>query len=106
MSKDKTTETAPAGATVHLDSPISRAGGDITAINLRKPTAGELRGLNLIDLMQMNTDALQKLLPRITIPALTEAEMQKMDIGDFASCGLKVAGFLAATLQAQESQTE
>jgi hypothetical protein len=104
MTKDKTTETAPAGATVHLDSPIIRAGGDITAINLRKPTAGELRGLSLVELSMMNTDALQKLLPRITNPALTEAEIQKMNSSDFVQIASEVAGFLVPASRKEPQQ--
>ena len=82
-------------STVELDTPIKREGGDITSISLRKPVTGELRGLSLVDLIQLDANTLQKLLPRISQPSLTEAEVQKMDIADLTACGMVVSGFLA-----------
>ncbi|MGL6351962.1 MAG: phage tail assembly protein [Aeromonas sp.] len=80
--------------TVTLDQPITRGETIITDIELRKPKAGELRGLNLADVLQMDVNALTKLLPRITTPALTDAEIGGMDPADFVQLGGEVAGFL------------
>lgn len=81
-------------AKIELDTPIARKGGDITEITLRKPKAGELRGLSLTDVLQMDVNALGKLLPRISNPMLTEAEVQAMDPADLVQMGGEVAGFL------------
>ncbi|KFA28137.1 tail protein, partial [Xanthomonas vasicola pv. vasculorum NCPPB 1326] len=43
----------------------------ITQINVRKPGAGELRGLKLTDVLQLDVTALATLLPRISSPTLT-----------------------------------
>lgn len=80
--------------TVDLDTPIERKGGNVDTLTLRKPKAGELRGLSLTDVLQMDVNALGKLLPRITNPTITEAEVQAMDPADLVQCGGEVAGFL------------
>lgn len=79
---------------VELDTPVARKSGDIAEIILRKPKAGELRGLSLTDILQMDVNALGKLLPRISNPMLTEAEVQGMDPADLVQLGGEVAGFL------------
>ena len=67
---DKTTDVANKNDpnTVQLDTPIKRGDGQITSVTLRKPNAGELRGVSLAELLQMKVDALQAVLPRITNP--------------------------------------
>ena len=88
MSKNATTEE------IMLDTPIQRGEKAIEKITLRKPTAGELRGLALTDVLQMQVDALVKLTPRISNPTLTEPEMRNLDPADLVQIGGTVAGFL------------
>lgn len=80
--------------TITLDTPIKRGDNDIAEIALRKPSAGELRGVTLTDLLQMDVAALTKVLPRISEPALTEVEVVRMDPADLVQLGGVVAGFL------------
>ncbi|EPC4025570.1 phage tail assembly protein [Aeromonas salmonicida] len=80
--------------TVTLDQTIQRGDTTITEVQLRKPKAGEMRGLNMADVLQMDVNALTKLLPRITTPILTEAEIGNMDPADLVQLGSEVAGFL------------
>ena len=80
--------------TITLDTPIKRGEQTIDTITLRKPNSGELRGLNLTDLLQMDVTSLHRVLPRISIPMLTEADVSNMDIKHLMQCGAKVAGFL------------
>lgn len=82
-------------ATVELDSPISRGGRAIHEIMLRRPRAGALRGINLMDLANLNATALMTVLPRITEPALTKEEVGNMDPADLTALGVEVASFLA-----------
>ena len=93
---------------IELDTPVTRKGGDVATITLRKPKAGELRGLSLTDLLQMDVNALGKLLPRISNPMLTEAEVQAMDPADLVQLGGEVAGFLVPKRmkETQEEPTE
>lgn len=80
--------------TVTLDAPVVRGEKTIDAIQLRKPRSGELRGLSLVDLGQLKVDALTKLLPRISMPTLTEAEVGNMEPADLLACGAEIGGFL------------
>ena len=84
----------PINETIILDSPIQRGEEQITAVTLRKPMAGELRGLNLMAVMQMDVAAAITLLPRITSPALTTQEVERMDPADLLQLTSTVTGFL------------
>ena len=85
---------APTSKTITLDSPIKRGDQSITAVTLRKPSSGELRGLNLTDLLQMDVNSLKKVLPRITSPILTEQDIDSLDPADLVDLGSSVALFL------------
>jgi hypothetical protein len=93
--------------TVTLDTPIQRGETKITEVTLRKPSAGELRGTSLQALITFDVDALCKVLPRITSPILTDAEISRMDPADLIQMGEKFAGFLAPkkAVEAYLSQT-
>lgn len=80
--------------TITFDTPIVRGTQSIEAVTLRKPTAGELRGCNLTDLLHMDVMALQTVLPRITTPSLTKVDVAGMDPADLLQMGTEVAGFL------------
>jgi hypothetical protein len=88
----------PAGSTnietVHLDVPIIRGDSTIASITLRRPTSGELRGVKLVDLAQIDVSALTIVLPRITMPTLTKQEIERLDPADLTEIGAKVALFL------------
>ncbi|MDA7086513.1 phage tail assembly protein [Pseudomonas sp. SA3-5] len=77
-----------------LDTPIVRGTTSIDTITVRKPMAGELRGVALVELMNLEVNALRKVLPRITSPALTDIEVGRMDPADLVDLGSKVASFL------------
>lgn len=91
---------------VTLDSPIVRGETTVETLAIRKPMAGELRGVSLVELMQMDVLALRKVLPRITNPSLTDIEVGRMDPADLVQCGVVVTGFLvskSAKARAEES---
>lgn len=81
-------------AAVVLDTPIARGETTIDELTLRKPSSGELRGVNLADVLQMQTDALITLIPRLSNPSLTTPEVRQMDPADLVQCGGEIAGFL------------
>lgn len=89
-----TTTHAESADQVVLDRPLQRAGQTIASLQLRKPTAGELRGLSLVAVLQMEVDALATLLPRISTPTVHKPEVMAMDPADLLACGIVVAGFL------------
>jgi hypothetical protein len=80
--------------TITLDTPIVRGETEITTITLRKPASGELRGVSLVDLANMDVMSLRKVLPRITTPTLTDIEIGRMDPADLLQCGVAVGSFL------------
>lgn len=80
--------------TVPLDHPIARGETTITSLQLRKPGAGELRGLTLADLARLDVDAILKLLPRITTPALTPLEASQLSMEDLFACSTEIGAFL------------
>lgn len=80
--------------TVVLDSPIRRGVTTIDRITLRKPSSGELRGVSLVDLLQMDVASLIKVVPRISSPTLTAIEVSGMDPADLLALSSKISGFL------------
>ncbi|MHC8326012.1 phage tail assembly protein [Pseudomonas sp. LB1P83] len=96
MHTDETTQTqSPVeDNTVSLDAPIKRGKTTIDVITLRKPSSGELRGVHLVELLNMDVATLMKILPRITTPGITAPEVAGMDPADLLACGSKISGFL------------
>lgn len=90
--------------TIKLDQPIKRGEQEITEITLRKPTAGELRGVPLLQLMQIDVAALATVLPRITNPTLTVQDVNAMDSADLMQAGLEVCSFLVPKAQMESFQ--
>lgn len=80
--------------TVTLDTPLKRGETEITAVTLRKPSSGELRGTSLQALCNLDVDALSKVLPRISSPTLTDSDVAKLDPADLVQLGTVFSGFL------------
>ncbi len=72
---------------VDLNEPIIRGDDKIERVHLRRPKAGELRGVSITDLVRMDVNAVCTVLPRISMPPLTAQEatnLDPFDIGEFA----------------------
>lgn len=80
--------------TVTLDTPIRRGTTNIESITLRKPASGELRGVSLADLLNLDVASLIKVIPRISNPSITAVEAAGLDPADLVAIGSKVVGFL------------
>ncbi len=80
--------------TIDLDTPIEMGDTTLDKISLRKPTSGELRGINLVDAMQMDVATIQKLTPRIVQPTLTEDQVKSLDPADTFQIGVAITNFL------------
>lgn len=80
---------------VTLIKPITRGEQVITDVTLSKPTAGTLRGVSLASVANSDVDALIKVLPRMTMPSLTEQEVAALELPDMLSFAAKVIGFLS-----------
>ena len=91
MNQKQAAPAAPASIT--LETPLQRGDQTIDSINLRKPAAGELRGIALADLLRLDVAALIAVLPRITTPTLTAHDVQQLDLVDLTAIGTEVLGF-------------
>ncbi len=92
--------------TVQLDTPIVRGEQKIAFLQVRKPKAGELRGLSLVDIGQLKVDALIKLLPRICSPVITEADAANMDLCDQLAVGAEIGTFLLQRSKQADAQLQ
>lgn len=90
-------------ATITLDAPIKRGEQVIEHVTVAKPNAGALRGLSLYNVMQMDVTTLTTLLPRITNPTLTEADIKAMDVADILSLGSEVTSFFVKAADKADS---
>lgn len=87
------TQTITQPNTVTLETAFKHGDNTITEVSLRKPKAGELRGLSLQSVLELDVISLQKLLPRISTPTLTEADVANLDVVDLTALGTEVVGF-------------
>lgn len=81
----------PNSKIVELASPMIIDGEEVKEIELRKPNAGNLRGLNLISVVEMHFDAAITLLPRIS--KLNERDILNMEPENFAPLMTEIASF-------------
>ena len=94
--------------TVKLLDPITRANGElITEITLRKPNAGELRGLKVPDLVNGDINSVLAVIPRVSSPLVAVHEAEQLsteDIGEIA--GAFWHFFLSSTDRAKIEQMQ
>jgi len=91
---------------VTLDQAISRGKESVTEVTLRKPKAGELRGLSLSDLLNLDVNAISTVLPRISSPMITKDEVLNMDPADLVQIGGEISNFLVPKKLQLDSQNE
>ena len=101
----ESTETAEEKTGVQLSCPVVRGerGIDYVEIGEEIRQAGSLRGLSLIEVLNLKTDPMMTLLSRVTVPRLKQAEIQSLSTGDFVALATLVANFLAPTESAKPS---
>jgi len=93
-------QKATRSARVTLEEPLERGGALIKFVDVRRPGSGELRGLKLVEVLNMDVSALCVLLPRVTNPTLTTADVAGLDPADLLQFGMEVAGFFMTREQA------
>jgi hypothetical protein len=79
---------------VTFDVPLQNGDQTIDGVTVRKPASGELRGLTMMALSQLDYTALETLLPRITMPVLSKQMIARLDPADFMQLGGEVMDFL------------
>lgn len=79
--------------TVTLLYPIKIDGKTVKELKIRKPTAGELRGINLMDIGQMKTETIVTILSRVATPHLTQEQAFSLDVADLGEAAATVWSF-------------
>lgn len=87
---------------IELDNPIKRGETEIKSVQIRKPKAGDLRGVSLSELFDMKVDTVMAVLPRISSPTLTPHEISQLEVSDLFKFSVR----LTALLLPEEAQQE
>lgn len=80
---------------VTFEAPVKRGGQIIESVTMITPNTGTLRGVSLASVANSDIDALIKVLPRMTMPSLTEQEVAALSLPDILALAGKVVGFLS-----------
>ncbi len=91
---------------IPLETPIQRGEATVTELELLKPTAGALRGASLRGLLDFQAEDIITVLPRVTLPALTAQEAQRLDPADLVQIGTVIAGFLLPKRILEQAEAE
>lgn len=76
---------------VALSVPIKSGDDKLKTVELRKPKAGELRGLKLSDVLTLDVDTINELLPRIS--NLNTRDIHNLEIEDYTTLSSELLGF-------------
>lgn len=76
---------------VPLTRPLKRGDTEINDVALREPGAGELRGLDMFDVIRMNVTAHRALVPRIS--SITANEFDMLSAKDLMAVQTEVVAF-------------
>ncbi|WP_001095943.1 phage tail assembly protein [Acinetobacter baumannii] len=93
--------------TIELDKPIKMGSIEIAKLDIRKPNIMALQGVKITDLMQGDVSAICTVIPRVSSPTLTKAQINQLEPSDLAQIGAALILFLqpssvrAAILQQQ-----
>lgn len=89
--------------TVTFDEPIVRGEETIDKVQLRRPKAGELRGIVVQAIYQADVVQVARLVPRISSPPLLEQEVYDLESDDFAQLAGACVNFLLPKAVRRES---
>lgn len=78
---------------VTLSIAIQRGEQEIKEIQVMKPTVLSLKGLKIFDVLQVDVNAMEILLPRITVPKLHKADFAQMAVEDFTELAAAAVNF-------------
>lgn len=78
---------------VTLTHPIQRGTVTIDTLTIRKPKAPNLRGMKIVDILQLDVDCIVTLAQRVATPPLTDVEARNLHPADLTKVGVAVQGF-------------
>ena len=74
--------------TIELDAPLMMGDTTITHLEIRKPNVQALQGVKIADLLQGDVTAICHILPKISNPTITKAQVQQLDPADIAQIAI------------------
>jgi Phage tail assembly chaperone proteins, E, or 41 or 14 len=77
-------------ATVKLSQPLAIDGKEVDHVVLHRPRPGELRGLSLISVLQMDFNTMIRLIPRVSEPSLNGCAVATMQVVDFVKFATEI----------------
>ncbi|WP_372053253.1 phage tail assembly protein (plasmid) [Tistrella mobilis] len=82
--------------TIRLDTPVTVDGVPTDQIVLTRPRIGQLRGVKLLDVYQMEVGAVAELISRTSTPVLDPAVIDGFDPADFTRLCVGLLGFFGS----------
>lgn len=80
---------------VTLKKPVQHGDSQIGSVIVREPTESTLRGLSLIDVLKLESQALTVIIPRVTVPTLHANHTAALSATDRLRLGLAIQSFFA-----------
>ena len=72
---------------IYLDKPLKMGSMEITQLDIRKPNVMALQGVKITDLIQGDVTAICTVIPRVSSPTLTKAQINQLEPSDLAQIG-------------------
>jgi hypothetical protein len=82
--------------TVALGTPLTFGDQTISELTLRRPNAGDLRGIKLTNVQEMEVSTLLALLPRISLTPVAKDTLNGLDPADVVALYACLADFFTA----------
>lgn len=86
---------------VSLKKPVQHGDSSISSVIVREPTESTLRGLSLIDVLKLESQALTILIPRVTSPTLHANHTAALSAADRLKLGLAIQSFFGDVTASQ-----
>lgn len=91
---------------VTLKKGIIRGDSRITEITVRKPLTKQLRGTNVVNLMQMSIDEWCVVLPRVTTPKVDKVDFATMPAADLVTLASTALNLMIEDFEEAEDEEE
>ncbi|SBV94102.1 hypothetical protein KL86APRO_10469 [uncultured Alphaproteobacteria bacterium] len=82
---------------ITLSKPLPWGNEEISEIVLRRPTAGDLRGIKLTGIAEMDVNTVMVLLPRISVTPLAKSVLNELDPADVVEVCSALSVFFEAS---------
>ena len=86
---------------VTLKKPVQHGDNQISSVIVREPTESTLRGLSLIDVLKLESQALTVIIPRVTTPTLHANHTAALSAADRLKLGLAIQSFFGDVTASQ-----